>query len=1135
MKKLLVLSMVIFITCCVFAQSPQKMSYQFVVRNPSDKLVTNQAVGVKISILQGSATGSVVFAETYSPNPQTNANGLVSIEIGGGSALTGTFSAIDWASGPYFLKTETDPAGGTNYTISGTSQLLSVPYAMHAKTAENGFSGSYSDLTNKPTLFSGNYDDLTNKPTLLDGTWANITGKPTTLAGYGITDAMNTSHAANGITSGLISNWNTAYSWGNHAGLYRPISYVPSWNEVTGKPTTLSGYGITDAMSTSHTSNGITPANITNWNAAFGWGNHAGLYRPISYVPSWNEVTSKPTTLSGYGITDADGSVTNEIQTLSLSGTQLSLSNGGGTVIIPGDNWGNQIVVTNATLSGSGTTATPLIIADNGVTSDKIANNAVTVAKLPAGASADNYLRGDGTWAIPSTGSITETDPTWSGAANETVDIGRTGRVGIGTTSPAALLHTQGTGTGQGNVVFVGEYNGSNPGDPPVSGSGTRMMWYPNMAAFRAGYVSGSEWDQANIGPGSIALGWGTTASGFISTAIGAGATASGDYSTAMGLNTNASAYMSTTIGRYNAGVGNATTWVATDPLFEIGNGASNAVHSNAMTVLKNGNVGIGTTSPAALLHTQGTGIGQGNVVFVGQHKDTNPGNPPVSGEGTRMMWYADKSAFRAGYVGDSQWDAANIGFFSIATGYNNTASGDYSTAMGATTTASGEKSTAMGAGTNASGENSTAMGFATTASGISSTAMGAKTNASGDASTAIGYNNIASAETSTAMGASTTASGKTSTAMGSGTNASGENSTAMGSTTTASGDISTAMGFGTIAFGRFSTALGESTTAWGWGSVAMGYHSLANAKYSTALGESTDASGYVSTALGYSTYALGWGSTAMGFHTAATGYVSTALGHYNVGGGNATTWVNTDPLFEIGNGTSVVPHNAMTVLKNGNVGIGTSTPTGVLNISGNSDPTFPLLLLTENENDYTRLMFKNTSTSSKNWTIAGLTSATDDYSYLNFYYDNGSIGQNFITIMGNGNVGIGAIPNYKLDVRGTIGNNTTLYHSDIRWKTDIKPIKYGINELMRLNSISYLWKVNAYPEMGFDKGPQFGFIAQEFEKVIPELVRTDKDGYKSIDYVKLTPILVVAIQEQQKEIEELKGLVNRLIANQRP
>jgi hypothetical protein len=68
---------------------------------------------------------------------------------------------------------------------------------------------------------------------------------------------------------------------------------------------------------------------------------------------------------------------------------------------------------------------------------------------------------------------------------------------------------------------------------------------------------------------------------------------------------------------------------------------------------------------------------------------------------------------------------------------------------------------------------------------------------------------------------------------------------------------------------------------------------------------------------------------------------------------------------------------------------------------------------------------------------------------------------------------------------------------------------------------------------MGFDEGLQFGFIAQEFEKVIPELVKSDKDGYKSIDYVKLTPVLVEAIKEQQKQIEELKALVNSLISNQ--
>jgi uncharacterized protein (TIGR02145 family) len=250
MKKLFTLIIVTLITLSAFTQAPQKMSYQSVIRNASGVLVTNQSVGIRISVLQGTTSGTVVYQETYNPNPQTNANGLLSLEIGGGLAITGTFSAIDWSSGPYFLKTETDPTGGTNYAIIGTSQLLSVPYSMYAKTAGNGFSGNYMDLLNKPTLFSGSYIDLTNKPSLFNGIWANITGKPTSLAGYGITDAMSTSHVANSITSTMIGNWNTAFSWGNHAGLYRPISYVPAWSEITSKPTTLAGYGITDAVNT---------------------------------------------------------------------------------------------------------------------------------------------------------------------------------------------------------------------------------------------------------------------------------------------------------------------------------------------------------------------------------------------------------------------------------------------------------------------------------------------------------------------------------------------------------------------------------------------------------------------------------------------------------------------------------------------------------------------------------------------------------------------------------------------------------------------------------------------------------------------------------------------------------------------
>ena len=137
MKKIFTLTVITALTLAVYAQLPQKMSYQCVVRNASGTLVVNHAVGMKISILQGSATGTVVFSETYSPAPQSNGNGLVTVEIGSGTATVGTFAGIDWSAGPYFMKTETDPMGATAYTVVGTSQLLSVPYSLHSKTTES--------------------------------------------------------------------------------------------------------------------------------------------------------------------------------------------------------------------------------------------------------------------------------------------------------------------------------------------------------------------------------------------------------------------------------------------------------------------------------------------------------------------------------------------------------------------------------------------------------------------------------------------------------------------------------------------------------------------------------------------------------------------------------------------------------------------------------------------------------------------------------------------------------------------------------------------------------------------------------------------------------------------------------------
>ena len=140
MKKLFTFFTAILFSGLLFAQAPQKMSYQAVIRDAANKLVVNKAIGMQVSILQGSVIGVAVYTETQKPN--TNANGLVSLEIGGGAG----FSDIDWSKGPYFIKTETDPAGGTNYSITGTSQLLSVPFALYAeKSGTPGLKGDKGD------------------------------------------------------------------------------------------------------------------------------------------------------------------------------------------------------------------------------------------------------------------------------------------------------------------------------------------------------------------------------------------------------------------------------------------------------------------------------------------------------------------------------------------------------------------------------------------------------------------------------------------------------------------------------------------------------------------------------------------------------------------------------------------------------------------------------------------------------------------------------------------------------------------------------------------------------------------------------------------------------------------------------
>ena len=136
MKKIL-LSIIISTAMALstFGQAPEGFKYQAVLRDAGNTIITNQAVGIQLTIQQGSAGGTAVYTETFAPT--TNAYGLVNLEIGTGTTLD-DFTTIDWPNGSYFIETAIDATGGSNYSVMGTSQLMSVPYALYAKTSGNG-------------------------------------------------------------------------------------------------------------------------------------------------------------------------------------------------------------------------------------------------------------------------------------------------------------------------------------------------------------------------------------------------------------------------------------------------------------------------------------------------------------------------------------------------------------------------------------------------------------------------------------------------------------------------------------------------------------------------------------------------------------------------------------------------------------------------------------------------------------------------------------------------------------------------------------------------------------------------------------------------------------------------------------
>lgn len=418
MKKLYSILALLLLAVTAWAQSPQKMSYQAVVRDESNSLVINRPVGVKMSIVQGSGNGNTVYSELFNPNPETNANGLLTLEIGGGIPVSGTFSEIDWSKGPFFIRTEIDPSGGINYTVTGISQLLSVPYALHAQTVEND------------------------------------------------------------------------------------------------------------------------------------------------------------------KVDDADNDPTNELQELSLSGTSLSLSRGGGTVTLPssggGDNWGTQSVVSDATLDGSGTSASPLKLAEKAVTSAKIADGAVTGSKIESGAiSADKIASGAVTGTkIAQAGASSGQVLKWNGAqwtpGND--EAGENGLIlpfeGSSNNSEIAFSITS------GYIGILGESLNVTDGIFSVGVHGKALM---------------NQWGRGIFGEGYYAGLWGESESYGV---YGEGG---------IGVYGRSSNSLGTAIWGYSASIAGTTYGVRS----EVRSSSGFSGHFKGGKFYVDGKVGLGTESPVTSLHVR--------------------------------------------------------------------------------------------------------------------------------------------------------------------------------------------------------------------------------------------------------------------------------------------------------------------------------------------------------------------------------------------------------------------------------------------------------------------------------------------------------------------------------------------------
>ena len=721
MRKVFISFFLLLVGLAVFAQSPPSFNYQAILRDASGHLLAKQEVEIGIALLQGSATGSEVFSEIHSIT--TNEFGLVNLQIG--SLNTSDMQAINWTDGPFFIQISVDE------TIMGTSQLFSVPFAMHANTVENdAVDDDDADPQNEIQVLSINGDTIYLSrggfvvlPAETDPAFTkwdksagisiseaqisdlkhfngdSITGNEAAFEGWDKnaddnfttadeTDPIFSSSLAASITAVDTAQWakdNDPQNELQHLSLENQLLSISNGNTIDlssalvadssasknlqdislngtllsitkGSTVDLSEIqdGDKQRLSLGVTNQHEIRLNISNanfvempfvkdgvskynWDEAENyvakWGQYGTMHESTIYdngnigigtetpeakleiagqikITGGEPGTDKILVSDNNGLAtwkpNLDNDPTNELQELSISNDTISLSNGG-SVKLPSET--DPVYATDSAFVKTGTrnwnSSLAKKITDADTTrwgQDSDPGNELQIISI----SNDTLFLSSGGFAVLPADSTNSLDAAYNKGRIITAD---TGAVVIAGTD--GLISTGTFGEGK---------------DLSVSGAGTRMMWYPKKAAFRVGYIDDTQWNSDSIGNYSFASGMNTKVLGTLSTS--------------MGDNTSTQAYASFAIGRYNIGGGTPNNWVETDPLFEIGNGTSENSKSNALTVLKNGNIGIGTNTPSNKLHIYmkdggspllfETGGSYSSIVLKNQNREWELDNSPV-------------------------------------------------------------------------------------------------------------------------------------------------------------------------------------------------------------------------------------------------------------------------------------------------------------------------------------------------------------------------------------------------------------------------------------------------------------------------------------------------------------------------